>query len=377
VGEALVVFGGRVVIPSGSFAGDVLVRDGKVVAVGRPGSWGRGGIDARGQYVLAGGVDPHAHLLSDVPAADAALRGGTTTVLSFTWPRPGEDPVEAFVRARDQELPATSLDTGIHAAFWEPETVTPEQIRELHRLGVCGLKLYVAYPELGIMASDRRVYEIMKAGAELGLPTQVHAESGDLIAALIDEALAAGNIAAKYFALTRPPATEEESVYCVLRIAELAGADAYLVHLTTAGALEHVRAARRRGQRVWAEVCSWSLTLDDSVLEHPDPQRYLTAPPPRSRDHVEALWQGVRDGTVDALASDHHQHQYPPPPQPDFRGLAFGIRGLEPRVSLLLSEGLAARDPDRTAHRPSGTAPRARVWSPSQRREPNPGPTPT
>lgn len=339
--ERIVVHGGRVVTPVGSFEGDVLVEDGTVNALGVHGTWGADGLDATGCYVLPGGVDPHAHLLSDVPAADAALLGGTTTIVCFTWPNPDESPIEAFLRARDEQLPATSVDTALHAALWSPEIVTPEHLVELKRLGVAGLKLYVAYPELGIMASDARTYEIMKQAAALELPVQVHAESGELIDALIRESLAERRTEARYFALTRPVPTEEESVYRVLRIAELAGSDTYLVHLTTAVALEHVRDARRRGQRVWAEICTWTLTLDESVIDDPDPQRYLTAPPPRSREHINALWEGIRDGTVDALASDHHQHQYPPPPAPDFRGLAFGIRGVMPRYPLLLSEGLA------------------------------------
>jgi dihydropyrimidinase len=339
------IAGGTVVTPMGAFPGDLLVDGAHIAGVVGPGvrtdaQTDRERIDASGCLVLAGGVDPHTHLLSDVPAADAGLLGGTTTALSFTWPEPGESPVESFVRARDELLPRTALDVGLHAAFWRPDLLRPEHVRELHDLGVCGLKLYLAYPELGIMASDRHVYETMRLGAALGLPVQVHCENGDLIEALVAERLAAGATGIRSAFDTRPPVAEEEAVHRVCRLAELAQATVYLVHMSSAGSLELVRDARRRGPRVLCEVCTWSLTLDDGVYERDDAERYLACPPPRSRDHVEGLWAGVRDGTVDALGSDHHQHRYAPPAQPDFRGVAYGIRGLRPRYPLLLGEGL-------------------------------------
>lgn len=341
--ESTVVAGGRVVSPAGVFEADVVVRGGQVAALVAPGGQPAADanvIDASGCLVLPGGVDPHTHLLSDVPAADAGLLGGTTTALCFTWPEPDEPPVESFARARDELLPQTALDVGLHAAFWQPERVRPEDIHQLHELGVCGLKLYVAYPELGIMASDRHVYETMRLGASLGLPVQVHCENGDLIEALVAERLAAGKTGIGSAFDTHPPVTEEESVYRVCRLAELAGATAYLVHMSSAGSVDIARSARRRGARIFFEVCSWSLTLDEGVLERADPQRYLAFPPPRGHEHVEALWQAVRDGTVDTLGSDHHQHQYSPPSAPDFRGLTYGMRGIRTRYPLLLSEGL-------------------------------------
>ncbi len=181
-------------------------------------------VEAGGCYVLPGGVDPHVHMLSDVPAADQALLGGTTTALSFTWPAPDESPAAAFERARDELLPQTSLDVGLHAALWSPHTVTAADVDALSRLGVCGLKLYVAYPELGMMASDRDVYRVMSAGLEHGLAVQVHCENGDMIAELTQAALDAGRTGVRSFFTTRPPIAEEESVHRVLCLAELTGA---------------------------------------------------------------------------------------------------------------------------------------------------------
>ena len=340
--DQTVVSGGQVVTPGGVLAADVVVAGEKIVAVTERGRAGGEGdvIDAGGCYVLPGGVDPHVHMLSDVPAADQALLGGTTTALSFTWPEPDEAPAAAFERARDELLPQTSLDVGLHAALWSPHAVTAADVDQLNRLGVCGLKLYLAYPELGFMASDADVYRVMSAGRERGLAVQVHCENGDMIAALTEAALAAGRTGVRSFFETRPPIAEEESVHRVLCLAELTGASVYLVHLSTSGALDHVRAARRRGVSAWAEAVTWGLMLDDSVIDREDPRVYMAAPPPRPREHVEAVWAAVADGTLDTLGSDHHERTYAPPDAPDFTGIPYSIRGIRVRLPMLLGEGL-------------------------------------
>jgi dihydropyrimidinase len=337
-----VISGGQVVTPGGVLAADVVVAGEKIVALTEPGhARGEGDVlDAGGCYVLPGGVDPHVHMLSDVPAADQALLGGTTTALSFTWPEPDEAPVAAFERARDELLPQTSLDVGLHAALWTPHAVDAADVDALSRLGVCGLKLYLAYPELGMMASDRDVYRVMTAGRRHGLAVQVHCENGDMIAELTQAALAAGHTGVRSFFTTRPPIAEEEAVHRVLCLAELAGAPVYLVHLSTSGALDHVRAARRRGVSAWAEAVTWGLILDDSVIDREEPRVYMAAPPPRPRAHVEAVWAAVADGTLNTLGSDHHERTYAPPDAPDFTGIPYSIRGIRVRLPMLLGEGL-------------------------------------
>jgi dihydropyrimidinase len=335
-----VIAGGRVVTPAGVVTGDVVIDGERIVAIAVVGRFDGERIDARDCFVLPGGVDPHVHLLSDVPAGDQALLGGTTTALSFTWPEDGEDPVAAFERARDVMLPDTSLDVALHAALWTPNEVTAEHVRRLGELGVCGLKLYVAYPELGMMASDRVVYDVMRWATEHRLTVQVHCENGDLIAALTAEALAAGRTGVREFFHTRPAVAEEESVHRMLCLGEFTGAELYLVHLSTAGAVDHVRAARRRGVRVTAESCTWNLTLDDSVISADDPRPYMAAPPPRAREHIEAVWRAVADGTINTLGSDHHERTYQPPETPDFTGIPYSIRGIRVRLPMLLAEGM-------------------------------------
>ncbi len=334
------ISGGQVVMPGRVVTADLVITGETIAGLVAPGQATGDVVDAGGCYVLPGGVDPHVHLLSDVPAGDQALLGGTTTALSFTWPEPGEAPAAAFERARDELLPQTSLDVGLHAALWNPGAVTASAIACLHGLGVCGLKLYLAYPELGMMASDAEVYRVMTWARRHQLAVQVHCENGDLIAALTQAALDAGRPGVRSFFQTRPPISEEEAVHRMLCLAELTGAPLYLVHLSTTRAFDHVRAARRRGVKVWAEAVIWGLMLDDSVVDSEDPRRYMAAPPPRPRGHVESTWEALCDGTLNALGSDHHERTFAPPDAPDFTGIPYSIRGIRVRLPMLLGEGL-------------------------------------
>jgi dihydropyrimidinase len=298
-------------------------------------------VDARGCVVLPGGVDPHAHPLADIAAATAAAaRGGTTTVLAFTAPRPGESPADAYVRARDELVPQAVVDVQLHPAIWEPERLDRAELERLRGVGARSVKLFTAFPELGMVASDRKLYETLRDASRLGMLVMVHCEVSGAIDALVDEALAAGRTDARAFAETRPPLVEEEQVARVLGLARLAAAPVYLVHLSTAGSLDLVRAARRRGQTVWAEACTHYLVLDESRYDRPDAERFLVAPPLRSQADVEALWEGIADGTIDTIGSDHAEAQYRPDVPPgDFRSLPYGFRGIEVRVPLVLSEG--------------------------------------
>jgi dihydropyrimidinase len=391
------VTGGTVITPAGPARADVLIDGGTIAAVGDEGATiaanedhgGPGGqrLDASGCYVLPGGVDPHCHLMPGVHAATAAAaRGGTTTVLSFTGPAAGERDLDALLRNRSElERGGAVTDIGLHAAIYDPEHIGYDDLAAVKRAGAAAIKIFLAYPELGIMCSTRRLYELMRAARELGLLVQVHCENAPLIEALVEEGLhtealqagprpagsptdgagatgagaawvgaagAAGGGAngeaahpgVRIFADTRPPEVEEEAVARTLAAASLAGAGCYLVHLSSASSVEQVRLARRRGQRgVFAEVCTHHLLLNDTRYARADAERYLVCPPLRDRTDVEALWEGLADGTIDTVGSDHCQVKSPTtgPLAEAGRCYTFGLAGVGPRLPLLLSAAAA------------------------------------
>lgn len=379
------ICGGLVVTDAGTREADVVVADGRVGAIEPPTA--SGDLDARGCVVLPGGVDPHTHPLSGlVAASSAAGHGGTTTVFGFTAPRPGESPGAAWRRAARDDLPQAAVGLALHPAIWEPDRLTRADLEELSALGASSVKLYLAYPELGMMASDRTLYETLRASVELGLLVMVHCENGQVIGARVEEQLALGATGIDGFVATRGPGVEEEAVARTLALARLAEAPVYLVHLSTVGSLDLVREARSRGQVVIAEACAHHLLLDDSCYERPDPARWLIVPPLRPRLHVDALWDAVLDGTLDTIGSDHAQVAYRPSFHgDDFRALPYGYPGIETRVPLVLSEGtrrgvpierlasLLATTPARTFRRedtgaivPAAAADLV-VWDPSPR----------
>ncbi|MEP7025254.1 MAG: amidohydrolase family protein [Actinomycetota bacterium] len=347
--EVVAVTGGTVVTPDGERQADVLISGGRITAIepgpGRVTDAGRR-VDAAGCYVLPGGVDPHTHLMPDIQhATAAAARGGSTTVLSFTNPGTGEGDLAALLRCRAEVAASEPAgDVGLHAMIYDPERTPAADLVAARQAGVGAIKIFLAYPELGIMCSTRRLHELMTGARAAGLLVQVHCENGPLIEALTAGAVQAGRRGARVFADVRPPEVEEEAVARTLATAALAGAACYLVHLSSAGALDQVRLARRRDRPpVYAEVCPHHLLIDDSRYAGADAGRYLVCPPLRSAADTEALWQGLADGTVDAIGSDHCQIRTPVPGDitPAGESYHYGLAGVGARLPLLLAEGLA------------------------------------
>ncbi len=343
---SLAVTGGTVVTPAGPLPADVLIEDGRIAALARPGPAPAtpDRLDATGCLVLPGGVDPHCHIMADVGAATrGAALGGTTTLLSFTNPGPGEGTVECVLRHRGELTGGrAAVDVGLHAMLYQPDEVPG--LAALRDAGVSGVKVFLAYSELGIMWSARGLLGLMAAAARHGQVVQVHCEEGELIDGLAAAAVAAGRTGVRVFAETRPPGVEAASVARVLETAHLTGARSYLVHLSCAGALDQVRLARRRGAPpLHAEVCLHHLVLDDRRYLRDDAERYLACPPLRPPGHQEALWQALADGTLDTVGSDHCQERSRTIGEfaPDKRGYRYGIAGIGARFPLLLSRGLA------------------------------------
>jgi dihydropyrimidinase len=342
----LVVTGGTVVTPAGALPADVVVAEGRVAAVTEPGAAQptTERLDASGCLVLPGGVDPHCHVMADVAAATrAAALGGTTTVLSFTNPDPGEGAVDCLLRRR-AALSAAVVDVGLHAMFYVPDQATAADLDAVRSAGASGIKVFLAYPELGIMWSTRGLFDLLTLAARADQVVQVHCEEGDVIDGLARAAVAAGRTGARVFAETRPPEAEAAAVARVLETAAITGATCYLTHVSCSGAVDQVRLARRRGSpSLHAEVCLHHLLLDDSCYERGDAARYLVAPPLRPPGHQTALWAALADRTLDTVGSDHSQARSRTIGElaPDGRGYSYGLAGIGARLPLLLSRGLA------------------------------------
>lgn len=351
----LLIRGGKVVTPDGVIQGDLSVESGRITAIGPDLPPADEVVDARGRYVLPGGVDPHCHLMDDLGASTrAAALGGTTSALSFSLPIDDEHPVSAFQRARDKvERGEAHIDIGLHAMVYRPNLLRESDIERLAELGADGIKVFLAYPELDIMATGTSLYRTMVSAARVGLPVQVHCEDGELIEALVLRAAERGEHGPETFAGVRPPVVEDVAVYRALEIAALAGSDCYITHVSSAGAIDHIRAARlRAARRITAEVCLHHALLDVAEYCGPSAGALLVAPPLRAKDHVAAVRTALLDGTIDTVGSDHSQSRTAVDKRicPHGDG-CYGIAGIGARVPLLLSWGLENDVPiERLAH---------------------------
>jgi len=194
------------------------------------------------------------------------------------------------------------------------------------------------------MVDDAALLRALRRSVDVGARVSVHAENGAVIAALVAEALAAGRTGPVHHARTRPALTEAEATARAITLAELAGAPLYIVHLSAAEALDHVRAARRRGRPVVAETCPQYLLLSAERYREPGfaGAAYVMSPPLRARDRQDDLWRALAGGDIDLVATDHCPFSWHDKRRGahDFSRIPNGAAGVETRVSLLYDAGV-------------------------------------
>lgn len=335
---ALRITGGRVVTPAGVLDGaDVLVEDGRVVSVGDSVA-GAHDLDAQGCYVLPGGFDPHAHVYEGLPVApQAALRSGTTAVEAYAPPDPGERVEDACARWVAAAAGSACAIAPL-ATVYEPGMLDEASFAALAEQGVRGIKLFLAYRELGMDSDDELVLRALLWGREYGVVPRLHCENAGAIHVLRERLRAAGDLGLDAHPRSRPPLVEEEGIRRALDLARLADAPVYIVHVSTAGGVAAIRRARAEGVDVTGETCPQYLLLDESVYARPGASMGVVSPPLRPPAHVEAVWEGVLDGTLSAIASDHgHRGSRPSYP---FDELTSGGPGVAARMPLILTASL-------------------------------------
>jgi dihydropyrimidinase len=300
------VVGGTLVSPEGSVRGGVLVEDGRIVAVGEIDSSGARTVDASGCLVLPGAIDVHTHVFGGIEGdTRSALIGGTTSSLAFVDAEPGETPAEAARRTLADEMPHSKIDLAFHAVIWEPEAYRHGDLRAAAELGVGSVKLWLAYIELGIQADDDVAFSVIQEAAELDMVVLAHCENGRMVDVLTRQLVERGELGLGSLPRSRPIELEAECVHRFLVMAELAGAEPYVVHVTGRQPMEEIVAARARGVPVHGEVCTHHLLFDVADHGGPDGIRYVMTPPLRTAKDRAALLAALGDGRLDTYASDH------------------------------------------------------------------------
>lgn len=352
----ILVRGGTVVNADREYRADVLCEGGKIVAVGdQLEAPARAQvIDAGGQYVMPGGIDPHTHMqlpfmgtttMDDFYTGTAAgLAGGNTTIIDFVIPDPKEPLMDAYRKWRGWAEKAAS-DYSFHVAVtWWSDGVRRDMGTLVQEEGVNSFKHFMAYKN-AIMCDDETLVNSFKRALELGAMPTVHAENGELVFMLQKEVAAMGITGPEGHPLSRPPMVEAEAANRAIAIADVLNVPIYVVHVSCIEAAEAIARARARGQRVYGEVLAGHLVVDDSVYRHPDfatAAAHVMSPPFRPKGHQDFLWRGLQAGNLHTTATDHCTFcaAQKAAGKDDFAKIPNGCGGVEERMAVIWDAGV-------------------------------------
>jgi len=305
---------GQIITASKSFIADVLIDGESISAIGdHLADDDADIIDAQGKLIMPGGIDPHCHfdlpMFGTVSSDDhytghkAAAFGGTTTVMDFV-PQDNNNLLANVEVWRTKADPKAAVDFGFHMNISSFSSRIRDDIAALVEVGITTLKVFTAYNER-LRLSDGEIFEVMRVANQNGMLTMLHAENGDVIDILVREALAAGHYTAEWHARTRPAWGAVEASLRAIALAAQAGASLYLVHMNTAGEVDQLRYGRERGIRVMGETCPQYLFFSLEDLMRPDGAKWVCSPPMRSEEDNFGLWQGLTDGSINVVGTDH------------------------------------------------------------------------
>lgn len=271
-------------------------------------------IEAAGRLIMPGGIDPHTHFnlpMFDTVSSDdhysghkAAAFGGTTTVLDFV-PQPDRASLVEGVNAWHERADGlAAIDFGFHMNVTRLESDTLDEFDDLLKAGITTLKVFTAYNGR-LRLQDGEIFRVMRAGSDRGMLTMLHAENGDVIEILVQEALAAGHTDPIWHARTRPAWGAIESALRAIALSAQADSPLYIVHMNTAGEVDQLQYARRRGLPVMGETCPQYLFFTAKDLQRPDGAKWVCSPPLRDPADQVGLWEGLGQDTIQVIGTDH------------------------------------------------------------------------
>jgi dihydropyrimidinase len=351
---SVLIVNGRIVTATDDYKADILIEGETVKAIGKDLPVKADLlIDASGKLVFPGGIDPHVHL--DMPfmgtyssdnyetGTRAALFGGTTMVIDFILQRQGNSLQSALDEWRGRSDNNCVGDYSFHMAVTDFNENTKKEIRGLiEKEGIVSFKTFMAYKG-ALMIDDRQMIGLMEEVKKHGGLINVHATNGDMIDYLIAKHREQGNLSPLYHYLSQPEITEAEAAERFTDMSYYTGCPGYIVHLTCEGALNAVRNATRRNQKVFVETCIQYLILDASLYQKNfEGAKWVMSPPLREKKDQETLWAGINQGLVQVVATDHCPFKWEQKlmGKDDFSRIPNGHPAIENRMELLFSEGV-------------------------------------
>ncbi|MBU0616634.1 MAG: dihydropyrimidinase, partial [Planctomycetes bacterium] len=356
-----IIAGGRLVTADRVLRADLGVHGEKIVAIepqlAQKHGAGARVIDARGRYVIPGGIDAHVHL--DLPvgktvSADdfdsgtrAAACGGVTTVIDFATPQRDETLQQALEKWHARADGKACVDYSFHMCItnWRKQK---KGVRRIIDQGIPTFKQYMIYAERGLQSDDADIFEALETLRDLGGMLCVHAESGrvlDLLVARHHNAAEMRKHGAYLHALTRPNFIEAEAIERAIHWARVTGGPLFIVHVSTAEGAELVKRARNEGVNVLAETCAHYLALDDSVLAGKDGHLYATSPQVKKPRDQQRLWKGLKGGEICSVSTDTctFTRKQKAAWKGDWTKIPMGMPGLETLLPIVYTHGVLKR----------------------------------
>ena len=364
---ATLIKNGTLITASDTYDADILIENEEISLIGKdlhhPSAEV---IEAAGKLIMPGGIDPHVHLdlpmFGTVSSDDhytghkAAAFGGTTTVMDFVVL---ED--EGFQHSVDiwmKMAQKAAIDYSFHMNLTRFDEKLAKEIPLLREMGITTLKVFTAYNGR-LRLDDGGIFKALRIAKDNGMLVMAHCENGDVIETLVPEALAVGHTTPEYHALTRPAWGAVEATLRLAAMAQEADAPVYIVHMNVGGEVDMLKYARERGVKVMGETCPQYLffTIDD--LRRPDAAKWICSPPMRTKADNERLWQGLSEGILQTVGTDHCPFFFDGT-QPivyegrkvaipgkelgkdDFTKIPNGLPGIEDRMPVLWTTGVRA-----------------------------------
>ena len=356
----MIIKNGTIVTASEMYEADIEADDGIITKIEKnmETSTADQVIDATGQYIFPGGIDPHVHFehpdYTDnfEDGSRAAAAGGITTVLSYIEP-----PLEGMslldnLKMWKEKASHSYIDYCLQPIITEEHLDDfLENVDEIKKEGVESVKLFMSARGIGLLVSDAGLYRILKKVGEKHMLATVHCENGDVIDQIVKETVAQGHTSTVYHGYSRPTYLEAEATNRILAIAEAAGASIRIAHISCKEAADVLAKYQEKGLPVYGETCAHYLHKDITDLdkEFSYSAKYICSPPLREKWNQNALWKALKAGTITTMGSDHAPVAYEGMPvskingRDSFNKIPNGGPGVEDMFSVMYHSAVAEK----------------------------------
>jgi dihydropyrimidinase len=353
-----IIKNGRIITACDDYVGDIVIHDDTISDIcTNIASTADKTIDAKGKLVIPGAIDPHVHMQlpfgGTISSDDfrsgtiAAAFGGTTTIIDFAIQYHGKTFQQTIDDWHAKAAGKCAIDYSYHLAITEYGGHHKKEFQKIVDQGITSFKLFLAYPGV-FMVDDQTMFRVMQSAGEVGGMTLVHAENGFAIAEMIDNLVAAGKLEPKYHAQSRPPVMQADGVARACRVAEVARAPVFIVHVSCEAAMIELQRSRDRGNPAFGETCTQYLFLDESYYDKPDFEgaKYVFTPPLVGKENIEPLWKGLKLGYLQEVSTDHCPFNFKGQKElgrESFTKIPNGGPGVEDRLSMVYHGGVIQR----------------------------------